>query len=1232
MFIPGFRRGQSVQVVSTNSDDLVVKNSGIHFDGEHLDYLWFELEEQEAGKSYHVYKAIKLRVLTHIPIEARDDPAILGKMVTVLRGLYNAGVDFMHLHAGIFERPALGIIQVYGVIGVSEKNLYDALGKAELGMTAMQAAMANYPQSKLAPLNTRQSQWLLDALQTMPHALSVVGQPDPREEARGGGRKGPQMTGQPAPMQGEITAQQNEMFMRGMARVREEYVMITLASRVERGDLAIMLEGLSREASIHASKQRGARAISFGFALPVALGAGSGRSSGRGYSEGENEGVSSSTSVSEGTSRTEGTTHTEGTSWGDSYSRSIGEADSVGHTRTVTNGVTEGTTHTISTSEGVSESKGTAVSDGTNWGVSDTQGRAVSESTSWAVSDSVGHSQSHTVTDGHGSSHSVSMGNSTSQGTANSLGVGVNAGVSGNLSASPGGVGIGVGSNFGTSLNASHTESQGVGTSFAVVDANSSMHSESVSTGTTTAHTESYGGSHGVTVSTAHGVSSGGSHGVTQSVGTGTSKAVSESIGHSRSTSHSVSDADSQSHTRSWGESWGTTRGGNVSDSKSVSDGVSHTESSSQGVSSGTSIARAQTYGVSNMVNASIGGVPSVSFSKTYQWEDDVEIRLTMLLRQQEELLNEMSMEGGYLTDVYVLTRTQNGKRAAEALVPQAFHGMDEVVTPVLTRDLTSEEEEHLRLHASCFTPCAAEEMVPGVMSGYRHSSLLTMLQVAAYTAPGIFEEGVALTTQESIPPFAFLPDMDGDVVLGHLISTETGDLTDAQVRLSQERMFHTIFAGNTGYGKSVAAERLALETTARWKYRTIVLDFGQGWRKMLNAPGLQGHVEIYQLQPGAMRPLRWNPLQFGKRIDPEQQLRAICDLFANAGGMGPRQLGFMRRALIDLYLEHGALTADRQVLANAAWNLVRDANEEDAIARRMQELSLPPRNLVGVHLSALTAVERQALACHRSREVDIPGWYERLDKMHKALPEKSITDRTSLEGVLLRLEPFSRGEVALMYGKVKGDNVMTIEDVSMPWGMTIFEGGAELDEFSKVALLSMMAWHLYTDAVRRRREELNQGGFKNWMQIYFEEANKVLSGVGQTVGSESDSGGGASTAQQFQDMWRDGRKYRVWMHLITQSPSTLPPGIVDSCNNAFIVQLKNPKDRDLMMAHLALSEKGFVDEHYKRFISRMEVAKSIIKLGYSMERGDVQPMLAEALMVPAREPTDAEIYRAFLS
>jgi hypothetical protein len=62
---------------------------------------------------------------------------------------------------------------------------------------------------------------------------------------------------------------------------------------------------------------------------------------------------------------------------------------------------------------------------------------------------------------------------------------------------------------------------------------------------------------------------------------------------------------------------------------------------------------------------------------------------------------------------------------------------------------------------------------------------------------------------------------------------------------------------------------------------------------------------------------------------------------------------------------------------------------------------------------------------------------------------------------------------------------------------------------------------------------------------------------------------------------WAQVRIYtirRIWLHLMTQSPVTLPLGIVDSRNNIFVAQLKAPRDRDLMgemwsAAHLALSE-----------------------------------------------------------
>jgi len=117
----------------------------------------------------------------------------------------------------------------------------------------------------------------------------------------------------------------------------------------------------------------------------------------------------------------------------------------------------------------------------------------------------------------------------------------------------------------------------------------------------------------------------------------------------------------------------------------------------------------------------------------------------------------------------------------------------------VQTRALTDPEQAYIGLHARAFTPSTRIETIPEAMSGYADSTLLTMLQVAAYTAPGMFEQGSALTTQEETPAFAFYPDMPGNITLARQWSSETGLLTDTFLKLSPDRHFHTAFVGDTG-------------------------------------------------------------------------------------------------------------------------------------------------------------------------------------------------------------------------------------------------------------------------------------------------------------------------------------------------------------------------------------------------------------------------------------------------
>ncbi|MEA3342236.1 MAG: ATP-binding protein, partial [Chloroflexota bacterium] len=497
------------------------------------------------------------------------------------------------------------------------------------------------------------------------------------------------------------------------------------------------------------------------------------------------------------------------------------------------------------------------------------------------------------------------------------------------------------------------------------------------------------------------------------------------------------------------------------------------------GRTSGTNVGRAM--GIARSMGMSAAVVPSVSAAKSYQWQDDKAIQLTAMLRAQEELLRRATLEGAFLTDAYMLCRTERGAAAAEVAIRQAFHGSElPVVTPVQTRRLTAEEQAYIRLHALAFTPSTREERIAGALEAYKDTTMLLPLQLATYMAPGLFEEGAAVTVQERTPAFAFVPDMPGDVVLGHLFSTETGRLTHAPLRLSEDRMFHTAFASDTGYGKTVAAERLAVETTRLWKYRTVVFDFGAGWRRLLNVDvGESGRVEVFQVHPGAIAPLRWNPLQVGKRINPEQQMRATCELIRNAGQMGPRQLGFMRRALKTTYTKHGVLTSFREVVDDEKWSVVQD--DEWAVidvARAEWGLDHITREKF-LSVAKLKSFERQAVAVHRSKAVDLVMWYEELLKIFSNL-RQGTPDHTSLEGVLLRVEPFAEGEMERMYGR--GEGSIALEELGMlgpsddPWGISILEGGAEMDDFTKSVIFSLAGWHLYHDAVVRRRHNIGYG------------------------------------------------------------------------------------------------------------------------------------------------------------
>ena len=1209
---------------------LQILDNGLEIIDGILQYAWFRLQTDEGEK----YRCVSFMELASVPYDLREDPDVLGKQWSLLRGVYNASIDFVYSALGIYSPDPIGIVQLYGAAGEGE-TLQSAAYKALNGMAAVTAAISNFPQAQVKPPNLKWIEWYLNFVSNAKNILVFLGHPDPRASKRGLGRDG----NLPDYAEDDLASEQNEILFRGLVKLREDFLYQVTAHHIPRRQLASGLVRVSEVASNIASRRRGA--INIGFSLGIPILAALGQSITGSRATAQAHAVSNADTVS----------HAEGTSHTDSYSRGISEAWTTGGSET----------HTKSVAYGTSTADSTNWANGENWSHTDSKAHTVSQS----HTDSGSHTTSHSVTDstsiaksqGVGSSWSIGGGTSwssngsfsinagsgvtnsaeVSQGTSTQVGgslsishadthgwnlgadlggslslgkkgnFGLKGGISGGISGATtdgitntfsGSVGTHNGTSVGTAVNNNSGWASSSGWSKGGSSSWSSGGNSFSSTTKTTGHAETRG--------TADTVGWADTKGTADTVGSADSFGKSKSWGGGKTTGQSFMQGESWSSTKSWAHTKGVSESWGTADSTSEQRGIAHTD----GITRGETVGRGLAEGVS--LGLSTGLVPGVNIGRSWQTEDDVADRLTEVLRDFEGLLNQATSEGGFMTDVVLMTASDRGAAAAEILAPQAFHGVD-VPTPVLTiRPLTEQDDQLLRAATLAVLPTPpVDDGDP--FNGYlwtRYATLLTAGQLAAYTAPGLVEEGTAVVTLAPTPKgLTFYPNMPGDVVLGHQFSPLTRDLTTAQVRLDPDRLFHTMFAADTGFGKTVAAMRLAYETTLRWHLRTVVLDFGAGWRSLLNAPGLEGHVDIRQLWPSAARPLRWNPLQIGRNINPEIQWRAFADIFGSVARLGvKRQKQELLDALRKVYIASGVLVDDPEVRKSQLGNVVDD---EEA------ELVEAP---IGTPLSDLSLTQRQKIAVLRSSRVGLSDLYDEVEEKLRRVPARDTMLTGVLEGILYRLNPLVQGAASIQFAP--GPDTVPMEDLAKPWGVAIIEGGMFLDDFGKAFLLGWIGWHLYTDMVARRVHEVNTN--EPILQIFFEEANKIFGGV--DVGASEDDTGGISLSQRFGDMFRDARKYLARLHVITQAPSLIPQDIISSCNNLVVGFLKNPKDKDIVLSAIARSEKGFVDEPWRRFLSDLQIGMFIGRFPYAKQREFQQPFLFQPLPVGAPEPNDEEI------
>jgi hypothetical protein len=925
------------------------------------------------------------------------------------------------------------------------------------------------------------------------------------------------------------------------------------------------------------------------------------------------------------------------------HAASSGYSAGEGHSLQRSQGESIGQAH----SDGVSESDvwGRSTSTGESWSTAHTSGRAETTGSSISHSTGVADGVSHSV----GSAHTVGDTNSSSSGTSTTHGVaageshvdsqaqnwsnGVAGG--GTISAAPLGLGA------SGSLGLSHSDGGSIGMADGV--------SSSVMDSTTNINMTSH----------AH------SEATTSSVADGTSHSTSQ--GQSLSTSHSISnmESDTQAHGTSISQtnSYAHGTGSSQSDTRSAS------QFGSQGSADSIGLSRSQALSASMSSGIGLGLVPSIGFGKSYQGIDYVAKAIHDALLQQYRLIETMALEGGVFVDNYFLVPTPEARAALKGLITQAFHGVEEVATPVQVMDLTPEEESYIRLHAQICVPSTMPERSPWALEGWRHTTLVTLLQAATYIAPGLFEHGAALTTLEPMPPFANVAThfRNGVAHIGQLVSQETGEVRRAEVRLTAPQLFaHWLIAADTRFGKTVYAMRIVHEMLQQKTARVIVGDFAAGWRDLLSVVNRRegNRFEYGSLYPNSPRPLSFNCLRVGPHIDAESTLNAIVDLTTNAGQLGERQSGFLLKTLRDLYLEHGVLTEDDWVLDDLSdlrgmllaeanrnrnrstaaayrapqagehqWGWLKEAERELINQRRMarSETPLPdqPIRLRDLHPDPVIArSDRHVIAMHRSRRVTIKQWVARLTELRDSL-KRLTTSYDSIQGILNRLARLAEGELGRM---LSGESdSLAIEELVWPQGLAVLEAGAggHLSDFAKVLLISIIVWRVYTDAVRRWEQSRETGEVIPQTVIVLEEANKIFGGA---LDKSSDNAqNGPQISELLAGMYRDAAKYGITFIGIGQSPAEFPAAVITSSNNIAVSRLKGDRDAKTAMAALGYSPMGFHDNPYFRFIAGgIPATHFITKLGLNTDRTRIAPFVLQPLALHLSAVTDADLRAEF--
>ena len=1233
------------------NDDIKVLNTFVEYDqGNRLNHMIYEMEITDKAKNvHHFFKSIKFVRIIRLPRTMKQSERFIDMHSQVLSGVWEQDVNMVTIIANMIEPVPLGLLFLYGIQGIAE-DLETAKEIADSDFAALGSMLqGTYRQLEFRPIVYDETEWLREKMYGMKHISTVRGLPLPRQGGTDFGDKGFGATDPQTDSQDTIEEFIAGMSDREYVI---QILSTPVGANILREWLTQTAKEMSRWISQMQGTKAMNFGISIPMMYMANLGASDGWTHGYsdaenvGLAQSHTEGSSFSESVSTGHNISAGDSFSQNVSNAMNVNQGSSVSENVSGSQGITDGSTVGHSYGIGENAGINHSDGTNASvsathsEGTNYSYS--EGENTSQSHSKGISESTGTSQTHTVgdsvseTNAVSSSHGVANGQNQSvsdshgysktdgssaswgqsHGTSKTDSLKIDAGASAKVLKVDGGYSHSWGSSDSTSNTMGFSNSIGETSSRSV--ANGVSQSESFSNGTShalgTSHsvsdsygtTSSRGTSEGWTDS--YGQSVGQSWGASASDSLGVSRGVSSSDGWSQGISANEGVSSSQSQTSSLSASQGFGKGQNVgegatntqafgagqsvsegyssshgfSKGQNVSDGTTNSWGRSQGVSTGTSGA------LSQATAATMGIGPSLSFSKSFQWQDiEAKNIVTLLEFQNARLMKALNGNGAFFTDVYIATPDKETKAAAQSVAKSAWYNENALICPLQVMDLDKDEQSHLLYHFNAFSADTTREGVEGQFESYRHSTILLPEEQTAYTHLPRISEGGVFADVLDVPRFSVPSMRKGEIYMGKILSGERwtqkwGYMTPFDYRISSQELMHGFFTGESRSGKTVAATRfiaeLANKITRDGKHMRIVcMDPKQDWRILAKFIDPE-RFHFYSLGNPEFLPINLNICKIPHNVYPQQWVDGIIEIYCRAYGLGERGKSVLSETFFELYDQAGVFVPE--------W---------------------------------------RSVAPERSKQVTLPKIYQKMlqTKIDLEDPRKSGRGkvgndvRDAYARVLDRLQVFGRpfSIEAQLFGREDGigiddligkDDVVVLESYGLESTFKNFVFGMITSGFFKYA-------------------QAHQGGFRAPDQyetvLVIEEANEILTGQ-DTADQKSSPLGGQS---EFEKILDQSAGLGLFIFSITQKIADIPSSIIANSGLVFAGKISREKDITTVIRKIGREER-YDDRDLVKWFPRSPIGWFVCRSSRNYDFKEVEPVLVKIASLNVDAPSNEEL------